>query len=132
MKTSKIITSGLLLIMFVVPLKVVAHAPKDIIMEFDTTTKVLKIKAVHPVQPANLSKHFIAYIKVSLDKNVAVEQNFQSQTNSEGQEVSYTLIDAKNGTKITVEAKCSIYGTGKKELIISEDKTKVESKTENK
>lgn len=132
MERNKIALGILLLTAFLLPLQASSHPPKDIVMEFDTVTKVLKVKAVHPVKPDNLSKHFISYIKVSLDKNVAVEQNFQSQTNPDGQEVSYTLIDAKEGAKITVEAKCNIYGTGKKELIISEDKTKVESKTENK
>jgi len=115
------------------PLKAFADPPKNIIMEFNInpitgqpynspdSPKILKVKVVHPVKP-NQQKHFISYIKVFLNKDLVVEQHFKSQSSDSAQEVCYSLIDAKIGDKILTEAKCSIYGTDKKELLISEPK----------
>lgn len=135
MKLSRLIVSSLLFIMTAIPLKAFAHPPKDIVMEFDTATKILKVQIIHQVKPENLSKHFIIDVKVFLDTALAVEQHFKSQTSNEGQNVSYCLTDAKLGTKIRVEAKCSLFGVGKKELVVSAAKPeepKTEPKTEGK
>jgi desulfoferrodoxin (superoxide reductase-like protein) len=119
MKTSKIlIISSLFLSMVFVPLKAAAHPPTDITMEFDAGTKALNVKIVHPVKP-NQQKHFISYVKVMVNKDLAVEQHFKSQSSIESQDVSYVLADAKEGDKIIIEGKCSIFGTKTKEFVIS-------------
>jgi hypothetical protein len=107
------------------PLKAGAHPLKDIILEFNANTKVLNIKAIHKelvlssksLKPDD-REHFISYIRVLLNKDLMIEQYFKNQSNVEDQAVFYVLTDANPGDKIIVEAKCSVFGTMTKELLV--------------
>lgn len=93
-------------------IKVSANPPKEIKAEFDKGSKTLKIIVSHPVKEGDIKKHHIAQITVYLDDELVIQQNFKSQSSADVQEVSYVLIDAEKGSKIKIEAKCSIMGSG--------------------
>lgn len=117
MKVPKIsICETLLFILFLISPKAFAHPPKDIAMEFDMETKMVKVEVIHPV--TSNEKHFVKSMNIFLNDELIVEQHFKSQSSTDTQEASYILIDAKLGDKIRIEPRCSIYGSLKKEFVI--------------
>ena len=91
-----------------------AHPPRDIVAEFDNSTKILKIEVVHPVR--SVDTHFIDKLEIRMDGKLMVVQNFDSQSSERTQEVLYVLIDARAGSAVVIQAECSIYGSSKKEM----------------
>ena len=95
-----------------------AHPPQDIIIRFDSQTKVLQAIIVHNVSdPEN---HYIKKVDVGLNGQQIIEHKISRQDNNETQIVTYLVPDAKVGDKISVEAYCSIEGSLKKEVEITE------------
>lgn len=93
-----------------------ADPPRDIVSEFDSSTKMLKIEVVHPV--SSVESHFVKELQIFLNGKLMVVQNFDSQSNKTAQEVSYILIDALAGSEIIVQAECNKFGSAKKEIIL--------------
>lgn len=91
-----------------------ANPPRDIVAEFDSSTKILKIEVVHPVR--SVKSHFVKKLQVFLNGKLMVVQNFDSQSSKRTQEVCYVLIDALAGSAIVIQAECSIYGSAKKKM----------------
>jgi len=89
-----------------------ANRPRDIVAEFDSTTKMLKIEVVHPV--CSVESHFVKELQIFLNGKLMVVQNFDSQFSKRTQEVFYVLIDALAVSAIVIQAECSIYGSSKK------------------
>lgn len=103
------------LILLVVPLA--AHSPKTPELEYDVEAGLLNVSITHSVN--NASKHYVNKVVVELNGRKIIEQKFRSQTNEDVQKVTYTIIDAKVGDKISVTAFCNISGKKKGELTIS-------------
>jgi desulfoferrodoxin (superoxide reductase-like protein) len=103
------------LVLFVVPL--VAHSPKSPELEYDVETGVLSVSITHSVNDA--SKHYVNKVVVELNGKKIIEQKFRSQTDEEEQQVVYSIIDAKEGDKISVTAFCNISGKKNGELTVS-------------
>lgn len=93
-----------------------ANPPRDIVPEFDSSTKILKIEVVHPVR--SVESHFVKKLEIFLDGKLMVVQNFNSQSSKKTQEVFYVLIDALAGSEIVIQAECSIYGSLKKKMTL--------------
>lgn len=96
--------------------KAFAHPPKEIKAEFDKKSKMLKVNVIHPVKEQSIKQHYIKEIKIYLNDELVIQQNFKKQSSAEAQEVSYVLIDAEKGDKIKIEARCSILGSKEKTL----------------
>ena len=94
-----------------------ATPPDSIHMTLDPTTHVLTGTIFHPVR-SNPSEHFVAKVVVDVNGVVMVTQTFKSQTDTQVQEVSYTLVDVKEGDKVGLTAVCSLYGQLKQVLVI--------------
>ena len=81
-----------------------AHTP-FIEAYFDIENQKLEITVNHNVYDE--STHFIKEINVKLNDKLIIIQYFKSQSDKIKQVVEYTIIDAKVGDSITVEAKCN-------------------------
>lgn len=96
-----------------------AHPPKDLSLEYDVASRILKVAVLHQVRDA--SKHYIDDVEVFLGKKKMISQKFGRQKDLNGQEALYFIIDALPGTEIAVAADCNLGGTLKKSLVVSED-----------
>lgn len=105
----------LALVFLAVPL--MAHSPKTPELVYDADAGILNVSITHSVNDA--AKHYVNKVVVELNGKKIIEQKFRSQTDEEEQQVVYSIIDAKEGDKISVTAFCNISGKKKSELIIS-------------
>src|SRR3989339_1293631 len=96
-----------------------SHPPSDILLEFDPSSKILKVSVNHPVPEPR--KHFIYEIHVFLGKKMILTQKFLSQNEKENQQALYLMNDAAPGSDITVQADCNLYGKLKKSIKIPPD-----------
>ncbi len=94
-----------------------ATVPDSISLKFDPATHILAATVYHPVRPSQ-SEHFIAKVVVDVNGAAMVTQTFKSQTNTKVQEVSYVLVDVKEGDKVGLTAVCSLYGQLKQVLVV--------------
>jgi hypothetical protein len=94
-----------------------ATPPDSISMKFDPETHVLSSTVYHPVR-SNPSEHFIAKVAVDVNGAVVVTQVFKRQTDTKVQEVSYVLVDVKEGDKVGLTAVCSLFGQLKQVLVV--------------
>jgi hypothetical protein len=94
-----------------------ASPPDSISLKFDPVTHILAATIYHPVK-SNPSDHFIAKVVVDVNGAVMVTQTFKSQTDAKVQEVSYVLVDVKEGDKVGLTAVCSLFGQLKQVLVV--------------
>jgi len=95
-----------------------AHGPSDILLTFDHDTSRLTVKVEHNVSKVN--NHYIENVQVKLNGDEIITQQFGSQSSSESQDVQYTIIDARDGDKISVTADCNIIGKKTVEITVSQ------------
>lgn len=112
-------------LVIVLPKFTYAHPPNDIIAEFDTTNKILKITVEHPVRDAQ--KHYINKIEIELNGSKIIEQKSKQQTDNTMQKYLYILPEAKRDDSISIEAYCNISGKKKMVIQINEIIKKVEN-----
>jgi hypothetical protein len=95
-----------------------ATPPDSISLKFDPVTHILASTIYHPVR-SNPSDHFIAKVVVDVNGTVMVTQTFKSQTDTKVQEVSYVLVDVKEGDKVGLTAVCSLFGQLKRIMVVA-------------
>ena len=95
-----------------------ATPPDSIGLKFDPVTHILAATVYHPVKGSQ-SEHFIAKVVVDVNGTVMVTQTFKRQTDTKVQEVSYVLVDVKEGDKVGLTAVCSLFGTLKQVLVVT-------------
>jgi desulfoferrodoxin (superoxide reductase-like protein) len=83
--------------------------PADSIAVSYDSTRVLSVWVHHPVK-GDIAVHYISEIVVELNDKEVIRQGFASQSERDGQQVVYTLIDLKPGDKVKVAATCSVFG----------------------
>jgi len=64
------------------------------------------------------SDHFIAKVVVDVNGAAMATHTFKRQTDTKVQEVSYVLVDVKEGDKVGLTAVCSLFGQLKQVLIV--------------
>lgn len=97
-----------LLFFFVVSL--VAHAPKDLELNYDAETAALTVTVHHKVSDAD--RHYIRRIEVVAGKEVLAEKTYERQGTAAAQEEMFLFIDKPlaRGTVVTVTAYCNLSG----------------------
>jgi len=95
-------------------LSVYAHPPGNIEMSFNTENKMLEVTIPH--NSNDNSDHFINNVKVYLNDNLHIEQNFIMQTDNEVQYLHYMIPGAKAGDTIRLNAECNKFGSREIEL----------------
>lgn len=98
--------------------QVFGHPPDSLSLDYDQTSRILKVVVFHPTKDA--SKHIIDKVVVKLNNKEVVKQEFFSQMDREKHEVAYTIFDVKTGDEINVMASCNVYGKKKKTIQIDE------------
>ena len=93
-----------------------AHPPSDIIITFDTKTKMLNAAIMHNV--SNPESHFIKKVDIALNGKDIITHTLSRQDNNVSQTVRYLVPDVKAGDTLSVEAHCSISGKLQKEIKI--------------
>jgi len=97
-----------------------AHPPSDIMITFDSKTKMLTAMIMHDVK--NPLEHYIIKVDVGLNGKEILSQAISQQDNNISQTVSYLIPDAKSGDTLSVEAYCSISGKLEKEITVGDKK----------
>lgn len=101
----KYLIIAFMLFNFIFGIPAFAHAPSDILLDFDAANKIITVAVTHSIE--NQKGHFIKEIKVKLNDNTITIQRFLSQTNQNAQVVSYVVIDAKSKDTVEVAVTCS-------------------------
>ena len=91
-----------------------AHPPADIIVTYDSQSKILKAEIVHNV--SNPKTHYITKVDISLNGKEIIEHKISYQDNNIKQIVSYLIPDAKKNDILEVEAYCNISGKLSKKI----------------
>lgn len=112
---------GVILAMLIAS-SVLAHPPKSLSLEYDSDSDILTVDVMHSVKDA--AKHYVNKVVVKLNGRKIVEQTFKRQVDEEVQQVTYKVIDAVEGDKLTVTGYCNISGKKSAELIVTQAKAK--------
>ncbi|MBN1621260.1 MAG: hypothetical protein JW871_01565 [Endomicrobiales bacterium] len=97
-----------------------AHPPKAMDIEFDNESRMINLTLKHNVR--DNKEHFINKVQVYVDGNLAVIQNFGSQTDKKCQKISYILVDAEIGSEIKIISACSMGGNLTRTFTVKESK----------
>ncbi|MFW6251847.1 MAG: hypothetical protein ACOC27_01255 [Halanaerobium sp.] len=95
---------------------VYAHPPGDIEMSFSTENNMLEVTIPH--NSDDNSDHFINNVKVYLNDNLHIEQNFIMQTDQEVQYLHYMIPGAEEGDTVLLTAECNKFGSREIELTV--------------
>lgn len=113
----KIVKSLLtLMIVILICSPVFAHPAEKIELKCDEAASALDVSIVHPVK--NTANHYISKIVVSVDGKVIEEKTLKSQTDPKTEQAVFEIKDLKKGSKIEVEATCSVFGKLKGSIVI--------------
>lgn len=93
-----------------------AHPAGSINIGYDMKTQILNVEISHKVK--NAQKHYIEYIKITVNKEILLIQNFKKQYSKSGQDVSYKIAEISEGDIVIVETKCNYAGKQTKKLKI--------------
>lgn len=104
------------LLFFILSFSVSAHPPGDIEMNFNLENKMLEVTIAHSSRD-NMD-HFINNVKVYLNGNQHIEQDFIVQTNNDNQYLHYMIPGAKVGDTIRLSADCNKFGNRDQEITV--------------
>lgn len=104
------------LILLVLTLNVYAHPPGDLEMSFNLENNMLEVTIPH--NSNDNTDHFVNNVKVYLNDNLHIEQNFIMQTDNDIQYLHYMLPGAKSGDVIRIQAECNKFGSRENEITI--------------
>ncbi|UCF70766.1 MAG: hypothetical protein JSW49_00360 [candidate division WOR-3 bacterium] len=110
-------------VMIFIAVPLTGHTPKNIGLDYDAETGMLSVEIKHGVNDP--LKHFINKVVVELDGKKHVEQYFGKQADGENQRAIYKIIDAEEGSTLTVIAYCNISGRRKADLEVTLKKDEV-------
>jgi len=105
-----------MIMVFVLTLSVYAHPPGNIEMNFNMENKMLEVTIPH--NSGDNSDHFINSVKVYLNGNRHIEQDFIMQTDNDVQYLHYMIPGAKSGDTISLNAECNKFGSRETEITI--------------
>lgn len=105
-----------LLIMVVISLSSMAHAPKKIILKFNTETNTLSADIIHKVK--DISSHYISDVIIYVNDVEVKKASFEKQAEKENEEAEYLLENIKVGDEIKLVAKCNKFGKKSAKLVV--------------
>jgi hypothetical protein len=91
-----------------------AHPPRDIVITYDPSTRILKAVIYHDV--SNILKHYIKKVDIGINGKEIISQQISRQDDPATQTVSYLIPDVNPGDILSVEAYCSISGKLEKQI----------------
>lgn len=106
----------LVVLISIFTLSVSAHPPGEIEMNFNSEEQMLEVTIYH--NSNDNTDHFINNVKVYLNDNLHIEQDFIVQTNNQNQYLHYMIPGAKSGDLIRLTADCNKFGSKELEITI--------------
>jgi desulfoferrodoxin (superoxide reductase-like protein) len=85
-------------------------------MSFNTDNNMLEVTVSHGSN--DNTDHFINNVKVYLNDQLHIDQNFIIQTDNEVQYLHYMIPGAKSGDTIRLTADCNKFGSRESELTV--------------
>jgi hypothetical protein len=95
---------------------VYAHPPGNIELNFNLENKMLEVTIPH--NSGDNTDHFIKSVKVYLNGNQHIEQDFIMQTDNGVQYLHYMIPGAKSGDTINLNAECNKFGSREIEITV--------------
>ncbi len=92
-----------------------AHPPSKIQVSFSLEEKTVTIDVEHTVKGKG---HYINFVEVFLNGKSIIKQNCAAQLNENGQKVIYLIPELKEDDKITILARCNIFGDMRREFVV--------------
>jgi predicted GTPase len=108
-----------LLVLLVATAALMAHPPSEVELTFNNGSKTLAVHYTH--KASDPTDHYIGTITIRLNDVVVVTQNQFSQANREGGEVSYVIVDAKPGDRISATLECNKRGRASEAITVPEE-----------
>ncbi|MBA7516124.1 hypothetical protein ES705_08169 [subsurface metagenome] len=105
MKTNKL---ALLLLLALLPVALLAHAPKKVIVTYEKESGKLMISIQHPVK--DVTDHYIESIAIKVNGEDVKTLEYTSQSSKESHDVEVEMPDLKTGSKISLKASCNKLG----------------------
>jgi len=103
------------LAIFFCPVATYAHGPGDVTLNYDSESQILSVTISHSV--SNPQKHYIK--KITITKNGKPLETYEYKSQPDPSSFTYTYnVEAKEGDKLKVKAKCNYFGSKTKELVI--------------
>ena len=97
------------------PAATYAHGPGDVTLNYDSESQILSVTISHSV--SNPQKHYIK--KITITKNGKPLETYEYKSQPDPSSFTYTYnVEAKEGDKLKVKAKCNYFGSKTKELVI--------------
>ncbi|MCG8701993.1 MAG: hypothetical protein MI922_28315 [Bacteroidales bacterium] len=98
----------ILLLATILPVCLMAHAPKKVDLSFDAESSKLTVELPHKVK--KVDSHFIESIKIEVNGEEFKVLEYEKQSSLEAHSVEVEIPSAKKGDKISVSAKCNKMG----------------------
>jgi desulfoferrodoxin (superoxide reductase-like protein) len=97
-------------LLFFFAVTLVAHAPKNMELNYDEETAALTVTVHHKVSDAE--RHYIRRIEVYAGKELLAEKTYERQGTAAAQEEMFLFVDQplESGTEVTVTAYCNLSG----------------------
>ncbi len=92
-----------------------AHPPKSVVLQWNPSG-TLGVNVSHSVNDP--AKHYIYRVVVYVNNNVAMQKEYNAQTNGDGLSDSFSLGALASGTNVKVEAFCVIMGSASGSLTV--------------
>lgn len=106
MKTRKFLA---IFIVVMLPMALLAHAPKKVNLAYNNESGILSVKVVHPVK--NVEGHLIDIMVISVNGEEVKKLEYKAQSSLESHEAEIKLPDLKSGDVISVKANCNKLGS---------------------
>jgi sulfur carrier protein ThiS len=105
-----------LIVLIFVSISIFAHPASKVVLNYDKSTKKLKVEAYHKVK--DMSDHYIIKIVVEVNGKEVVSKGFAKQSSLEEQVIEIELPEIKAGDKISVSTTCNKFGKKGGSLVI--------------
>ncbi len=99
------------------PLILRADPPKKIILDYNSSEKVLKIDIVHPVK--DVEKHYIDMVVIYVSGKEVKRFEFKKQQNPKEDKIEFNSDKFVPGAEVEVRASCNLFGTKKEKIKLS-------------
>ncbi|MBP7101881.1 MAG: hypothetical protein KBA86_01400 [Bacteroidales bacterium] len=99
-----------------IPVCLMAHAPKKVVVSYDAATSTVKVIVTHPV--SNVNTHFVQSIVITVDGKEVKTFNETKQENATTETVEVVLSGVKPGMTIEAVAKCNLMGSKKGKIAV--------------
>ena len=105
-----------MVIVLVMSMALMAHAPKKIVLSFDKASNTLTADILHKVK--DIDKHYISDISIYVNDVEVKTATLEKQENKQSELLEYQLENIMEGDVIKLVAKCNKFGKKSAKIVI--------------